>query len=109
MCIRDRVLMIGSAIIGSVIGAKIISKMDIMKIRVVMGVALIIVAAITLLSLIHICNDIDESLMSSLLELFSGIFIFVNSSENCNNFLLCWKWYRACLLYTSQLPCPLLI
>ena len=37
------VLMIGSAIIGSVIGAKIISKMDIMKIRVV-----IIVAAITL-------------------------------------------------------------
>lgn len=42
------VLMIGSAIIGSVIGAKIISKMDIMKIRVVMGVALIIVAAITL-------------------------------------------------------------
>ncbi|MCI9238987.1 sulfite exporter TauE/SafE family protein [Lachnospiraceae bacterium 50-23] len=42
------VLMIGSAIIGSVIGAKIISKLDIMKIRVVMGVALIIVAAITL-------------------------------------------------------------
>ena len=42
------VLMIGSAIIGSVIGAKIISKLDIMKIRVVMGVALLIVAAITL-------------------------------------------------------------
>ncbi len=42
------VLMIGAAIIGSVIGAKIISKMDIMKIRVVMGVALLIVAAITL-------------------------------------------------------------
>ena len=42
------VLMIAAAIIGSVIGAKIISKMDIMKIRVVMGVALLIVAAITL-------------------------------------------------------------
>lgn len=42
------VLMIGSAIIGSVLGAKIISRMDIMKIRVVMGVALLIVAAITL-------------------------------------------------------------
>lgn len=42
------VLMIAAAIIGSVIGAKIISKMDIMKIRVVMGVALLIVATITL-------------------------------------------------------------
>lgn len=42
------VLMIASAIVGSIIGAKIISKMDIMKIRVVMGVALLIVAAITL-------------------------------------------------------------
>lgn len=42
------VLMIGSAIIGSVIGAKIISRLDIMKIRLVMGVALIIVAAVTL-------------------------------------------------------------
>ena len=37
------------AIIGSVVGAKIISKMDmIVKIRVVMGVALLIVAAVTL-------------------------------------------------------------
>ena len=26
------------------------------------------------------CNDIDESLMSSLLELLSGIFVLVNSS-----------------------------
>lgn len=42
------VLMIASAIVGSIIGAKIISKMDVMKIRVVMGVALLIVAAITL-------------------------------------------------------------
>lgn len=42
------VLMIASAIVGSIIGAKIISKMDIMKIRMVMGVALLIVAAITL-------------------------------------------------------------
>ena len=42
------VLMIASAIVGSIIGAKIISKMDIMKIRVVMGVALLIVAAINL-------------------------------------------------------------
>ena len=42
------VLMIAAAIIGSILGAKIISKLDIMKIRVVMGVALIIVAAITL-------------------------------------------------------------
>ena len=42
------VLMIASAIVGSIIGAKIISEMDIMKIRVVMGVALLIVAAITL-------------------------------------------------------------
>ena len=43
-----RVLMIAAAIIGSILGAKIISRLDIMKIRVVMGVALIIVAAITL-------------------------------------------------------------
>ena len=42
------VLMIAAAIIGSILGAKIISKLDIMKIRVVMGVALIILAAITL-------------------------------------------------------------
>lgn len=42
------VLMIASAILGSVLGARIISRMDIMKIRVIMGVALLIVAAITL-------------------------------------------------------------
>ncbi|MBE5062167.1 sulfite exporter TauE/SafE family protein [Lachnospiraceae bacterium DSM 108991] len=42
------VLMIAAAIIGSILGAKIISRLDVMKIRVVMGVALIIVAAITL-------------------------------------------------------------
>lgn len=42
------VLMIAAAIIGSILGAKIISRLDIMKISVVMGVALIIVAAITL-------------------------------------------------------------
>ena len=42
------VLMIASAIVGSIIGAKIISKMDIMKIRVVMGVALLLVAVVTL-------------------------------------------------------------
>lgn len=42
------ILMIGAAIIGSVVGAKIISRMDIMKIRLIMGIALIIVAAITL-------------------------------------------------------------
>lgn len=42
------VLMIASSIIGSIIGAKIISKLDIMKIRTVMGIALIIVAFITL-------------------------------------------------------------
>ena len=32
----------------SIIGAKIISRMDIMKIRVVMGVALLLVAVVTL-------------------------------------------------------------
>lgn len=42
------VLMIVASIVGSVIGARIISRLDIMKIRVVMGVALILVAAITL-------------------------------------------------------------
>ena len=42
------VLMIASAIVGSIIGAKIISRMDIMKIRVVMGVALLLVAVVTL-------------------------------------------------------------
>ena len=42
------VLMIAASIVGSVIGARIISRLDIMKIRVVMGVALILVAAITL-------------------------------------------------------------
>lgn len=42
------VLMIGSAILGSILGAKIISRMDIMKIRVIMGIALLIVAAVTL-------------------------------------------------------------
>ena len=42
------VLMIAASIVGSVIGARIISRLDLMKIRVVMGVALILVAAITL-------------------------------------------------------------
>ncbi len=42
------VLMIISAAIGATIGAKIMSKLDIMKIRVVLGIALIIVAVITL-------------------------------------------------------------
>ena len=41
-------VMIAASIVGSVIGARIISRLDIMKIRVVMGVALILVAAITL-------------------------------------------------------------
>lgn len=45
---KTLVLMMLSAIIGSIIGAKIISKMDIMKIRLVMGIALIIVAIVTL-------------------------------------------------------------
>lgn len=42
------VLMIAASVIGATIGAKIISGLDIMKIRVIMGLALIIVAAITL-------------------------------------------------------------
>ena len=42
------VLMIVASIVGSIIGARIISRLDIMKIRVVMGVALILVAVITL-------------------------------------------------------------
>lgn len=42
------VLMIAASAIGATIGAKIISGLDIMKIRVIMGIALIIVAAITL-------------------------------------------------------------
>ncbi|MDO4311657.1 MAG: sulfite exporter TauE/SafE family protein [Eubacteriales bacterium] len=42
------VLMIAASAIGATIGAKIISRLDIMKIRVIMGIALIIVAAITL-------------------------------------------------------------
>lgn len=42
------VLMIAASIVGSILGARIISRLDIMKIRVVMGVALILVAAITL-------------------------------------------------------------
>src|SRR5699024_4311306 len=33
--------------------------------------------------------------MSSLLELLSGIFVFVNSSQDCNYFLLCRKRYRS--------------
>ena len=42
------VLMIVSSAIGAMIGAKIMSKLDIMKIRLVLGIALIIVAIITL-------------------------------------------------------------
>ena len=42
------VLMIASSAIGAMIGAKIMSKLDIMKIRLVLGIALIIVAIITL-------------------------------------------------------------
>lgn len=42
------VLMIAASAVGATIGAKIISKLDIMKIRVIMGIALIIVAVITL-------------------------------------------------------------
>ena len=42
------VLMIGASAIGAMIGAKIMSRLDIMKIRLVLGIALIIVAIITL-------------------------------------------------------------
>lgn len=42
------VLMIVSSAFGAMIGAKIMSKLDIMKIRLVLGIALIIVAIITL-------------------------------------------------------------
>lgn len=42
------VLMIVSSAIGATIGAKIMSKLDIMKIRLVLGIALIIVAIITI-------------------------------------------------------------
>ena len=42
------VLMIISSAIGATIGAKIMSKLDIMKIRLVLGIALIIVAIITI-------------------------------------------------------------
>src|SRR5699024_4209567 len=42
------VCMVAAAIVVSVFGARIISRLDIMKIRVVMCVALILVAAITL-------------------------------------------------------------
>ena len=41
------------------------------------------------------CNDINQSLMSSLLELFTGIFVLVSSSKNCNYFLLSRKRYRS--------------
>ena len=37
----------------------------------------------------------DQSFMSSLLELLSGIFVLVYSSQNCYNFLLSRKWYRS--------------
>ena len=42
------VLMIGASMLGSVVGAKIVSKLDITKIRFAMGVALLVVVAITL-------------------------------------------------------------
>lgn len=42
------VLMIVSSAIGATIGAKIMSRLDIMKIRLVLGIALIIVAIITI-------------------------------------------------------------
>ena len=42
------VLMIAASVVGAVIGAKMVSKLDITKIRTVMGVALILVAIITL-------------------------------------------------------------
>ena len=42
------VLMIASSVVGAAVGAKFISRLDIMKIRVIMGIALLIVAAITL-------------------------------------------------------------
>ncbi|MDD3403811.1 MAG: sulfite exporter TauE/SafE family protein [Hespellia sp.] len=42
------VLMIGSAMAGSVVGAKIISKLNIRTVRIVIGIALCVVAVITL-------------------------------------------------------------
>ena len=41
-------------------------------------------------SLLCRSNDIDESFVSSLLELLSGIFVLVNSSKNCYYLFLGW-------------------
>ena len=45
--------------------------------------------------LLRRCSDIDQSLVCSLLELLSGILIFMNSSEDRNNFLLGGKRNRS--------------
>lgn len=42
------ILMIASAVVGAILGAKLVSKLDITKIREAMGVALILVAIVTL-------------------------------------------------------------
>ena len=47
--------------------------------------------------------DINQSFVSSLFELLSGIFIFVSRSKNCDDFFLSWHWnwsthLRSCLL-----------
>ena len=40
-------------------------------------------------------NDIDESLMSSLLELLSGIFVLMNCSQNGYYLFLSWQRHRS--------------
>ena len=72
------VLMIAASIVGSVIGARIISRLDIMKIRVVMGVALILVAAITLCKI----NEVGPFGILGTARVLTGVLLAVGVIAN---------------------------
>ena len=87
------VLMIAAAIVGSILGAKIISRMDIMKIRVIMGVALILVAIITLCKI----NGVGPfGILGTARGLTGGLLV----AGVVANFIL--GILMTCLLYTSR-------
>ena len=50
-------------------------------------------------------NDVDQSLVSSLLELLTAVLILVDSAKDGNNLLLCRKRNGTANLGTSLLDC----
>ncbi len=50
-------------------------------------------------------DDVDQTFVGSLLELLSGVFVFVNRSKDCYNLFLCWKRNRSAHLCSVSFYC----